>query len=223
MLVQAAVSPKSNQLICLTNSLALVLEKPVGFSTFGVDVASSTSSAIKLGSLASPRARRVRRFPGFSAASVSAFSSVAGADSVSLLAGFTVSSATTGAASAWYVTSSTTTSVVVEASAFPTSVVAVTPSACFSSVTSSAPTPVAVPSMTKVPSKTEQTPTCNLRIENRLIRSLNKSFFTILPPIPIWDCIYCYILCVFLLLFLIQTTPYFTTSLDKFKAFCFTF
>ena len=34
----------------------------------------------------------------------------------------------------------------------------------------------AVPTMTSVPKSTEQTPTFNLRIENLLIRSLNKSF-----------------------------------------------
>ena len=42
-------------------SLALIFVVKPGFSTFGVEVASSTSSPIKLGSLASPRARRVRR------------------------------------------------------------------------------------------------------------------------------------------------------------------
>ena len=66
-MVQAVVSPKSNQLICLTSSFALILENSVGFSTFGVEVASSTSSPIKLSSLGSPIARRVRRRPEVSA------------------------------------------------------------------------------------------------------------------------------------------------------------
>ena len=46
VLVQALVSPKSNQLICLTSSFALILENSVGFSAFGVAVASSTSAPI---------------------------------------------------------------------------------------------------------------------------------------------------------------------------------
>ena len=41
---------------------------------------------------------------------------------------------------------------------------------------SSAAALAAVPTMTSVPKSTEQTPTFNLRIENLLIRSLNKSF-----------------------------------------------
>ena len=44
-------------------SLALIFVVRPGFSTFGVEVASSTSSPIKLGSLASPRARRLRFLP----------------------------------------------------------------------------------------------------------------------------------------------------------------
>ena len=43
-------------------------------------------------------------------------------------------------------------------------------------VFSSAAALAAVPTMTSVPKSTEQTPTFNLRIENLLIRSLNKSF-----------------------------------------------
>ena len=50
-----------------------------GFSTFGVEVASSTSSAIKFGSLGSPTARRVRGLGVFSDGTVAAFSSFAGA------------------------------------------------------------------------------------------------------------------------------------------------
>ena len=44
-------------------SLASIFVVRPGFSTFGVEVASSTSSPIKLGSLASPRARRLRFLP----------------------------------------------------------------------------------------------------------------------------------------------------------------
>ena len=43
-------------------------------------------------------------------------------------------------------------------------------------VFSSAAAVAAVPTITSVPNSTEQTPTFNLRIENLLIRSLNKSF-----------------------------------------------
>ena len=86
-----------------------------GFSTFGVEVASSTSSAIKLGSLASPRARRVRplRLPpdvsavtaGFSVVGAStpaatfSFLSVEVA-SVALLFGFVEASVVAGVATA---------------------------------------------------------------------------------------------------------------------------
>ncbi|KXT77372.1 hypothetical protein STRDD13_01516 [Streptococcus sp. DD13] len=49
------------------------------------------------------------------------------------------------------------------------------------SVASSAATVGAVPSITKVPKRTEQVPTLNFRIENRLMRLLNNSF-PIFPP-----------------------------------------
>ena len=58
-----------------------------GFSTFGVEVASSTSSPIKLGSLASPNARRLRRL-GPEVSAVTAGVSVAGASAPAATSSF---------------------------------------------------------------------------------------------------------------------------------------
>ena len=113
--VQLATSPKSNQVIWLVIDLASISVVKPGFSTFGVEVASSTSSAIKLSSLGSPIARRVRllRLPpevsavtaGVSVAgaatpaATSSFLSVAAA-SVALLLGFVEASVAAGVATA---------------------------------------------------------------------------------------------------------------------------
>ena len=110
--VQLATSPKSNHVIWLVKDFASRSVVYPGFSTFGVDVASSTSSPIKLGSFASPRARRVRRLPEVSAvtagvsvagastpAATSSFLSVAAA-SVPLLLGFVEASVAAGVATA---------------------------------------------------------------------------------------------------------------------------
>ncbi|RSJ95063.1 hypothetical protein D8785_09005 [Streptococcus australis] len=112
--VQLATSPKSNQVIWLVKDLASISVVKPGFSTFGVEVASSTSSAIKFGSLGSPTARRGRRLPEVSAvtagvsvasastpAATSSFLSVAVA-SVALLLGFVEPSATAGVATAGF-------------------------------------------------------------------------------------------------------------------------
>ena len=69
--VQLATSPKSNQEIWLVKDLASISVVKPGFSTFGVEVASSTSSAIKLSSLGFPIARRERRLGAFSDAGAS--------------------------------------------------------------------------------------------------------------------------------------------------------
>ncbi|RSI55600.1 hypothetical protein D8866_08965 [Streptococcus parasanguinis] len=58
-----------------------------GFSTFGVEVASSTSSPIKLSSLGSPIARRVRRLPP-DVSAVTAGVSVAGASTPAAISSF---------------------------------------------------------------------------------------------------------------------------------------
>ena len=58
-------------------------------------------------------------------------------------------------------------------------VVLVTSSTWVWLLVSSAETWFATPTITRVPNRTEQTPTFNLRIENRLIRSLNKSLPTL--------------------------------------------
>ena len=110
--VQLATSPKSNHVIWLVKDFASRSVVYPGFSTFGVDVASTTSSPIKLSSLGSPIARRVRRLPEVSA--VTAGVSVAGAStpaatsfflsvavaSVPLLLGFVEASVAAGVATA---------------------------------------------------------------------------------------------------------------------------
>ena len=210
--VQLATSPKSNHVIWLVKDFASRSVVKPGFSTFGVEVASSTSSPIKLGSLASPRARRLRRRTSGVAtgtAGVSGAGATTAAETVSLflvavpsvplLLGFVVPSATAGVAtgafsstgavsgavtgaSAWYVVAEVETSLVVETVAAV--VVAGWPASSFVatstwfSVFSSAATLEAVPTITSVPKRTEHTPTFNFRIENLLIRSLNKSLLT---------------------------------------------
>ena len=58
-----------------------------GFSTFGVEIASSTSSPIKLSSLGSPIARRERRLPP-DVSAVTAGVSVAGASTPAAISSF---------------------------------------------------------------------------------------------------------------------------------------
>lgn len=84
--VQLATSPKSNQVIWLVIDLASRSVVKPGFSTFGVEVASSTSSPIKLSSLGSPIARRVRRRPLVS--SVEGVLVVAGASTPAAISSF---------------------------------------------------------------------------------------------------------------------------------------
>ena len=85
--VQLATSPKSNQVIWLVIDLASRSVVKPGFSTFGVEVASSTSSPIKLGSFGSPRARRLRRL-GPEVSAVTAGFSVAGASTPAATSSF---------------------------------------------------------------------------------------------------------------------------------------
>ena len=55
------MSPKSNQEIWLAKSVALIFVVKPGFASFGVEVASSTSSPMRFGSFGSPTERRLRR------------------------------------------------------------------------------------------------------------------------------------------------------------------
>ncbi len=235
--VQLATSPKSNHVIWLVIDLASRSVVKPGFSTFGVEVASSTSSPIKLGSLASPNARRLRFLPevwavssvvtvlfavtpcpaervgasflsgdveaaatlfsgvvasnfGVAAVDVAVAVDVAEAAVLVLLASLVEAGAVEVAAAVTAGLASYVVAAVLVVSAVDAAEVAVAvdkagasdavaTAATLSlvvSVFSSAAALAAVPTMTSVPNSTEQTPTFNLRIENLLIRSLNKSF-----------------------------------------------
>ena len=152
----------------------------VATGTAGVSGAGATTAAETV-SLLSVAVPSVPLLLGFVDPSATAGVATGAFSSTGAVVVGAVSGAVTGA-SAWYVVAEVETSLVVETGAsvviagWPASSFVATPT--WFSAFSSAATLEAVPTITSVPKRTEHTPTFNFRIENLLIRSLNKSLLT---------------------------------------------